>query len=83
MAVVVAVDVGGMVYTGVEVVFVEVVVVVEVVVDVVLEVLQEASNIAATSKMLKLNQINLFFNFLLLSNNKNLFLTKLVSLREN
>jgi hypothetical protein len=79
VAVVVAVDVGGMVYTGVEVV----VVVVEVVVDVVLEVLQEASNIAATSKMLKLNQINLFFNFLLLSNNKNLFLTKLVSLREN
>jgi len=67
--VVVEVVVIGLVIVEVVVVFVVVVVLLVVVVVVTLEVVfvvQEASNIAATSNMLKPNQINLFFNFLLL-----------------
>ena len=71
-----AVVVEGVVVTGLLVfvvvfiaVFVVVVGLLAVVVVVILEVVfvvQEASNIAATSNMLKPSQINLFFNFLLL-----------------
>jgi hypothetical protein len=61
--VVVAVVVGGVVV--VDVVVVDVVVGGVVVVDVVVDVAQDASNIAATSKKLKPNQINLFFIFCL------------------
>jgi hypothetical protein len=68
-----AVVVGVVVVTGavvvvgavVLVVVVVLVVLVVVVVDAV-DVEQDASNIAATRRKLKLNQINLFFNFLLL-----------------
>jgi hypothetical protein len=64
--VVVVVVVGGVVVFVV--VVVDFVVIVFVVVDVgvdVVDLAQDASNIAATSKKLKLNQINLFFNFYL------------------
>ena len=67
--VVVTVVVGGdevVVLVVVDVVFVVDVVDVELDVGVVVDVEQDASSIAATSKKLKPNQINLFFNLLLL-----------------
>jgi hypothetical protein len=69
--VVVGVVVIGLVVVVVVVILVVDVVILVVVVAVVLEVVfvvQEASSIAATNKMLKPNQINLFFNYLLLLN---------------
>ena len=62
MVVVVVTDVGGVVVVVLVVVVVVLVVVVVDVGVVVVDLPQEASNIAATRKKLKPNQINLFFN---------------------
>jgi len=68
VVVVVAIVVGAVVAVVLVVVdvFVSVDVVDDVAVDVLVDVVQDAINIAAISKKLKPNQINLFFNFLLL-----------------
>jgi len=69
VVVTVVVPVGGMVYIGVDddvVIGVDDDVSVEVELEVV-DAEQDANNIAATNKKLKPNQINLFFNFSLLS----------------